>query len=62
MPFIDVEDLIGKTFNIPQDDNIKSKVTVVDAIKIMKRTLNKAQLILNLELNIVKINMISFYL
>ena len=33
MAFIDVEELIGKSFDVPQDDNTTSKVTVVDAIK-----------------------------
>ena len=33
MAFIDVEDLIGKSFDLSQDDGTTSKITVVDAIK-----------------------------
>ena len=33
MAFIDVEDLIGKSFDICNDDDTVSKLTVIDAIK-----------------------------
>ena len=33
MVFIDVEELIGKSFDVRQDDNTTSKITVVDAIR-----------------------------
>ena len=33
MAFIDVEDLIGKSFDLSKDDGTTSKITVVDAIK-----------------------------
>ena len=33
MAFIDVEDLIGKSFDLSESDGSTSKITVVDAIK-----------------------------
>ena len=33
MAIIDVEDLIGKTFNLPSDDNQPSTATIIEAIK-----------------------------
>ena len=60
MAIIIVGGLIGISFDVLQDDDTTSKMTFLDAIRNQEEDTRKTQLILNSELNIVKINMKKF--